>query len=562
MRSLRSALRRPAVALICGLAAAGTVHPAPVPFTVQSGEEVGIDFLNVCGDPPKAYIIEANGAGCALVDLDRDGRLDVVLINGTTMERMRKSGGDPVVAVYRNSGSGKFENVSAMVEGSRRGWGMGVSVTDVNADSFPDLYVTGFGRNYLYINREGKALVESAEAWGLESHGWSTGAGWADFDRDGDLDVYIVRYVEFDVSKPPVGLGCDYFAEKVFCGPRGLEGAADSLYLQQDGRFVEATVERGAVDGGKYFGFGALAFDYDRDGWADIYVANDSNRNYLFRNTGGRFRETGVLSGAAVNEDGKEQSGMGTETADWNGDGWPDLVVTNFSNDYHTLYLSRKGEFFSDASYHAGLAMPTIPSLGWGALALDHDQDGRLDLFVANGHVYPAADERRPITSYLQPFQLFAGTGGGRFRGVPIDVPPTLGRGVAAGDIDNDGDVDLLVNVQDGRPLIFWNRQNQVDPSRGWLLLELSSSRGLALGAKVTVRTGERSQYRELIVNRGYLSASDPRLHFGLAAAKNVQIDVEWPSGRKQSWRDVAPNQWVELIEGTAAPRVKSEAPD
>ncbi len=519
---------------------------------VDTAASSGISYRNKCGGPEKKYLVELNGNGVAILDYDNDGHLDILFINGSSIESY-KNGGDQVCYLYRNIG-GKFVDVTAEAGLSARGWGAGVAVGDYDNDGWDDIYITCLGPNILFRNEGGRFVQARA---GTSDERWSTGAAFLDYDRDGDLDLFVANYVDYDLNNPPPpgsGLNCQYRGIPVACGPRGLKGAGDALYRNNgDGTFTDVSREAGVEDGPGYYGFGVVPTDYDRDGWIDIYVANDSTPNYLYRNNGnGTFTETALIAGAALNEDGKEQAGMGTDAGDYDNDGYADLYVTNFSDDTNTLYHNERDGSFSDVTYQTGHGI-TWTYLGWGAGFVDLDNDGWKDIFVANGHIYPAVDSYKLGTSYRQRNLVFLNKGGKGFKELKAGGPglriEKSFRGAAFGDYDEDGDIDIVVQAIDDAPALL---RNDGGNKSNWLKIKLVGRRSnrSAIGAKVSVTAGDLKQHAEVKSGSSYISHSDMRLHFGLGSKTKVDlIEIEWPSGSRQSVKDVEANKTLTLVE-------------
>ena len=561
--------------LLLAVGSAALLHPAvpqaqdpEISLTDVAGAS-GLDLVNVSGSLTKDYIVDANGAGAALFDYDNDGDMDALLVNGSTVDRL-STGGDPMVALYANDGSGRFRNVTAAAGLDRRGWGTGVCIADVDNDGFRDVYVTALGPNVLWRNTGDGRFVATGAAPDAR---WSTGCAFGDYDRDGHVDLYVANYLRFDPAKIPRRgeTSCGRFMNIIiFCGPRALPPERDALYRNTGaGRFHDVTAAAGVAQPG-HFGFGVLFSDLDDDGWPDIYVANDSVPNLLFRNRGdGRFDEEGLLAGVAVSRDGREQAGMGVDAGDYDGDGRLDLVVTNFAQDYTTLYRNLDGRTFTDRSLESGVALAYGPTLGWGVGFVDLDNDGRLDLFVANGHVYPDVEQTGTGT-YHQPSLLFRNQGQGRFGKVTASHGGGLAlarssRGAAFGDVDNDGDLDVLISNIDDRPTLLRN-----DTGGGrWITLRLvggatprttdqarvdgvgATSNRDGIGAKVTVIAGGRRQVAEVRAGGSYVSHSDMRVHVGLGDAAAVDaVEIRWPSGLVERVDGLEANRFYEAREG------------
>ena len=525
---------------------------------VDVAAQAGITLLNICGGPSKDYIVDEVGSGAAWFDYDRDGRLDALIVNGSTRERVRQ-GGDPLVALYRNDGNGHFTDVTARSGLTRRGWGMGVCVADYNNDGNDDVYVTAvLGSNVLYRNNGDGTFTDVTAQAGVGYSGWSTGCAFGDYDRDGNVDLYVADYVKFDertIAKRG-DAGCQFMTVQVSCGPRGLAGESDLLY-RNDGRggFTNVTAAAGIKDPG-YYGFGVLFTDLDGDGWPDIFVANDSTPNFLFHNNhNGTFTETGLIAGVALSGAGREQAGMGVDAADYDGDGHLDLVVTHFSHDYTTVYENSGRGFFTDASYTTGIARGAGRYLGWGVGFVDLENDGLLDLLVANGHIYPEVDSHGIGTRYRQRKQLFRNLGNKRFQEVTDQVGGGLlleksSRGAAFGDYDNDGDLDVLIVNLDDRPTLL---RNETAHDNHWITIGLVGTRSNrdAIGALVRVTAGGRTQISEVRSGGSYLSQNDRRVHFGLGAFDRVdRIEIRWPSGLVETLPGVPPDRFYTATEG------------
>jgi hypothetical protein len=499
----------------------------------------GIDFHLTCGTPKKLYIMDALCGGVAFLDYDQDGWLDILLVNGSTLEELKQRGGGGL-KLYRNQGDGTFADVTAAAGLVRRGWGMGVAVGDYNNDGWPDFYVSYLSGGALFRNTGKGTFEDVTEAAGVGNSGrFGTSAAFGDYDSDGHLDLYVANYVSLDLDNlPPFGSGpnCQYRGIPVSCGPRGLTGSRDRLYRNNgDGTFSDVTEKLG-IDPEAYYGLGVVWGDYNGDGRLDVYVANDSSPSLLYENLGeGKFREVGLLAGVAYSSDGREQAGMGVDFGDYDDDGRPDLVKTNFSDDSNNLYRNNGDGTFDDRAGATGLAPLDVPFLAFGARFLDFDSDGWRDLFIANGHVNPQVDAHKFGVTYAQRNFLYRNFGG-RFEEIGRKAGPALAqvavsRGAASGDFDNDGHVDLLVSNLDGQPQLLRNTAAGAG-HRVQIKLVGSKSNRDGFGARVEVAAGDRTQGDEARASSSYLSAHDPRLHFGLGDATKVErIVVRWPSG-------------------------------
>lgn len=525
--------------------APASVDPASVPSPVTFVERGGLTARTYDGGPTKDHIIESPGNGLALVDVDDDGLLDLYLVTGAALTASRERVPHRHV-LYRNLGHWQFEDISAKAGVDAATWGNGVCAGDVDGDARVDLYVTNWGPNLLYRNRGDGTFEEIAARAGVAAEGWSTGCAFLDADADGDLDLYVARYVRTtwdEVLRPKKTLTWRN-GPRVMIGPAGLPGEADLFFENLgQGRFRDATAAFGLVDDTKAYGFGVVPTDLDDDGHVDLFVANDSNPNFLYRNTGrGRFESTGLLAGVGVNGEARAQAGMGVDAGDADGDGRMDLVLTAFAHDRNTLYRNLGGGLFEDASLAAGFATTTFTRMGWGIAFLDADLDGREDLVVANGHIFPEVDAFPALDErYAQANQLLLNQGNALFR----DVSATAGaglqvskvsRGLAVGDLDNDGDPDVVISNMDDVPTLLENRQAT---SHHWVGVQVRAPEGnrLAIGARVTVTAGARTYVRDVRSGGSFLSQGDLRVLVGVGThAEPVQVDVRMPGGARWRW--------------------------
>ena len=531
------------------ITAGGFVDGAPVIF-LDVTSKAGLDkFHHRMGTPAKRTILETPGSGVALLDYDNDGWLDVYLVNGSTFAALQGKEEAPRAMLFHNNHDGTFTDVTEKAGVANERWGFAATVGDYDNDGWPDIFVSNFGKNRLYHNNHDGTFADIAEKAGIGLGGWSTGATWGDYDHDGDLDLFVPGYVKFDPENPPLpGRGglpagyCQFRGIEVMCGPRGLPGESDHLFHNNgNGTFKDVSVKAGVADTRGYYGLSSVFVDVDDDGWLDLIVANDSAPKYFYRNKhDGTFEDFSYLSGFALSDDGREQAAMGIAVGDYNRDGKVDFCITNFSDDYDTLYRNEGDAMFSDVSYRAGIANLTIPFLGWGINFLDYDNDGLLDIFIANGHVYPGVDQKDWGTTWAERPLLLRNTDGSRFQ----EVPPATGsglanvipaRGAAFGDFFNDGHVDVIVNTMDSTPALL---RNVVKTSNHWLTLKLVGGVGSprdAVGAKVFVVSGGVRQRADVFSGGSYASSSDQRLHFGLGAAtKPDKVEIYWPSGKKE----------------------------
>ena len=549
------------IAALLALACAVLVGFVPVP-DVQFRDvtaKAGIKALIISGGARKNYVLEVNGSGACWFDYNNDGYMDLYLVNGSTLEELQ--GKKPASAhrsyLYRNNGNGTFTDVTETAHVPGTGWGFGCVAADYDNDGNSDLFITNFGRNVLYHNNGDGTFTDVTAKSGLEGGNiWHTGAAFGDYDGDGLIDVYVAGYMDFNIQKPELKT-CEYRGVQVHaCGPLGYKGAPDALYHNNgDGTFTDVTEKAGVTDKNLYFGFAVIFDDLDGDGKPDIFVANDSNPNYFYRNKGdGTFEETGVSSGIAMNGDGREMSSMGVAVGDYDHDGRMDLFITTFANDNYVLFHNDGGGFFTDVSFPSGVAERTIPWLGWSTFFMDYDNDGWTDLFAANGHVYPEVDGKT-TEKYRQPLLLFRNVRGGKFRDVSGETGLSemrwrSARGGAYCDFDNDGDIDILLsNIDDGPQLL----ENTGGNRAGWLELKLigTKSNRDAIGAQVKAQAGDLVQYDHVRAGGSYLSGNDPRLHFGLGEHKSVDtIEIRWPSGAVEKLQNLKANQIVAIKEG------------
>ncbi len=523
----------------------------------DAAREAGLTVSHI-SSPEKRYIVESMSGGAGLIDCDNDGRLDIITVNGSTIERF-KNGGDPLITLYHQEGNFKFKDISASAGLTHRGWGMGVAVADFDNDGLPDIYVTGFEGNALYHNLGNCKFEDVTEKAGVALGGFSTGAAWADYDGDGKVDLFVSRYVHFDMNNLPVfgsdEKNCRFKGILVQCGPWGMQGESDFLFHNLGNGKFENVSEKAAVSDPKHrYGLGVVWGDYDNDGWPDLYVANDAGPNYLYRNKhDGTFEETALLGGAALSGDGLEQGSMGVDFGDYLNEGRLSIFVTNFTEQADTLYHNLGQEGFEDVSWRARLAQPSFLPVGWGTALFDMDNDGWLDILAVNGHVYPQMDEIPGAVRYQEPILLFRNLRDGTFEDVSsvlASLPPASQRGAAFGDINNDGSVDVVI-VNVGKPPTLLVNQSGGQNHRVLFKLVGTKSNKMAIGARVTVTTGKLSQIGEVRAGGSYLSSNDPRLHFGLGSAEKMdEVSVRWPSGKVESLRDLAGDFIYTVVEG------------
>ncbi len=528
------------------IATAVPVHYAEV--------DAGLAFEHYNGFSGEYYYVETFGPGSAFLDYDGDGWLDIYLVNGTYLKGLAP---DllPANQLYRNAGDGTFARVDAGAADLR--YGMGVAVGDYDNDGDADLYVTNFGPNALYRN-DGGYFVDATQETGVGDRRWGTSCAFLDYDLDGDLDLFATNYVDFDLDRNVI---CKEGRIRTYCRPQAYEPVGDLLYRNDGERFTDVTDEAGITLAGR--GLGVALSDFDRDGDTDIYVANDGTMNFLYENRRGHFAEIGLQAGTRYNEDGRAEAGMGVDFGDYDNDGYQDIFVTNFGFETNTLYRNSEGTYFTDVSAEVDLAEPTYDPLGFGTKFLDYDNDADLDLFVANGHVLDLMDDIDTTgnLSYYQTNQLLRNDSrAGKRRFVDVSTQSgasfaikNVGRGTAVADYDNDGDLDLLVNGVADPPRLL---RNDGGNHNHWLTVELVGAiHRDALGALVTATPAAGSpQVRERQSGGSYLSAHDPRLHFGLGTATQVDLEIRWPNGQVQHLNDIAANQILRVVQPIPTP--------
>ncbi len=546
------------------ITAGGFVKSGPILFQ-DIAEKAGLtSWKHTMGTPEKRVIIETNGSGVGLIDYDNDGWLDIYFVNGSTYEALAGKAPAPKAALFHNNHDGTFTNVTDKAGVANERWGIGVAIADYDNDGWPDIFVSNFGKNRLYHNNHNGTFTDVAEKAGVTLGNWSTGSTWGDYDGDGRLDLFVPGYVHHVVSDASTPAGkaansfCQFRGVEVMCGPRGLKGEPDHLFHNNgDGTFTDVSEKAGVSDKNTYYGLSSVFIDINDDGKPDLLVADDSTPNYLYINKGdGTFEDDSYASGYALNENGRETASMGIATGDYRNNGLLDVYNTTFSDDYNPLYRNDGDANFTDVSYQMGIAEPTIPFLGWGTSFLDYDNDGWKDLMVANGHVYPAVDKTSWGTTWAQRPLLFHNLEGRRFEVVP-PVEGTglaklyIGRGMAVGDLFNDGKLDVVINALDSAPALLRN----VSPDKHhWIELKLvggPNSPKDAIGATVYLTAAGQRQRGDVIAGGSYASTSDPRLHFGLGDANTIDgIEVHWPSGAKEKFTPAKVDQIILLQEG------------
>lgn len=529
---------------------------------VDVAAKAGITVRNVNGGvESKRYIIETTGSGVAILDYDRDGWPDIFLANGTSLAGA-KTAERPTSHLFRNNHDGTFSDVTAKAGLTSTGWGQGACVGDYDNDGYDDIYVTGYGKNRLFHNLREGTFKEVAEEAGVAGTGkeWGTGCAFVDYDRDGRLDIAVANYVHFDLATTPVpgqGASCMWKGVPVMCGPRGLGSAPNVLFHNLgNGRFEDVSKASGFEKTNGHYCFSITTLDYNDDGWPDLYVACDSTPAILYRNNhNGTFTDVAADVGVAFNEDGREQAGMGSTSADYDGDGRLDLFKTNFSDDTSTLYRNNGDGTYSDMTFAAGLGI-NPDALGWGTMFADVDNDGWPDLLIVNGHVYPEVDSAKLGSFYREPRFLYSNLGNGKFRDISRSAGPGLteprsSRGLAIADLFNDGRLEAVINNLSDRPMLLVNlAKNQ----NHWLGLRLTgtASNHDAIGARVTIRGAKRVWVDEVRSGSSYNSSSDLRLHFGLGAETTVsEIEVRWPNGKVEIFGALTGvDRFVDLTEG------------
>ena len=526
---------------VCAAQKASLPAESPTPDFVDIAAKAGLTAnISFGGEDRKRYIIETTGTGVALLDFDGDGWLDIFIVNGTTMDAVRGKGTPS--SLYRNNHDGTFTNVAAQAGITDVGWGQGACVGDYDNDGKEDVFVTYYGKNRLYHNLGSGKFEEVAERSGAAGDGktWSTGCAFVDYDRDGRLDIAIATYVDFDVKTAPVAgqtANCMWKGAPVMCGPRGLKPAKNILlHNLGNGKFEDVSARSRFTEAQGHYCFSVSSFDYDDDGWPDIYVACDSTPSILYHNQhDGTFKDVALVTGTAYNEDGREQAGMGTAIGDFDNDGRLDIFRTNFSDDTSTLYHNNGDGSFTDRTFAAGIGLNT-KYLGWGAAWIDYDNNGWRDLLLVNGHVYPEVDTYKLGSNYREPKVLYRNNGNGTLTDIsstsgPAITTATSARGLAVGDLWNDGRMSGVVSNMGALPNLL---VNQTKNSNHWIAFKTvgTKSNRDGIGARITVKTAKQSYVDEVRSGSSYDSNNDMRPHFGLGAETAIEyVEVRWPSG-------------------------------
>jgi hypothetical protein len=559
----------------------------PIAYFTDVAKKAGLTMVNTFGGvTTKKYIIETTGTGVAIFDADNDGWPDIFIVNGTKLEGEKAAGEAASNHLYHNNHDGTFADITKKAGLVHTGWGQGVCVGDYDNDGWPDMYVTYYGKNVLYHNNGDGSFTDVSEKAGVAGTGkaWGTGCAFVDYDRDGHLDLMVANYVDFDIAKTPAPgerVNCLWKGVPVMCGPQGLPTASNILYHNRgDGTFEDVT-EKAQIDktSGAY-SFSVTTLDYDNDGWPDMYVACDSTASILYHNNhDGTFKDVAITAGAAFNEDGHAQAGMGSTTADYNGDGRLDIFKTNFSDDTATLYRNNGDGTFDDVTFAAGLGLHT-QYLGWGTMFFDFDNDGWLDLMLVNGHVYPEVDSQHLGSNFQEPRILYHNNGNGTFADISATAGPGItnvssSRGLAIGDLWNDGKLSAVVSNMNAPPSLL---VNQARTSNHWVTFRLTGAYPLAktseaktaalyppaangpkstrdaIGARIKVKVGGRTLVDEVRSGSSFISNNDMRVHFGLGAATKIDsVEVRWPSGVVETFPKVSADKLNELKEGSGS---------
>ena len=558
---------RPLLSMCCvlllssrSLAAQNNSSGTLVPQFVDVAPQVGLTVSHLASKE-QHYIVESMSGGVGFFDCDNDDRLDIVVTNGSSVDRYR-AGGDLMVTLYRQGADGKFTNITEQAGLTVKGWGMGVAVADFDNDGNLDLFVTGYGHSVLYRGLGNCKFEDVTEKAGLSGiTGFATGAAWGDYDRDGNVDLFVSRYVHVDMNHlPAFGSDekfCRFKGVLVQCGPWGMLGEGDYLFHNRgDGTFEDVSKKAGMDNPQHRFGLGAIWADYDNDGWPDLFLANDAGPNFLYHNRhDGTFDEVGMLAGVALSDDGQELGSMGVDFGDYDHDGRLDLFVTNYTDQVNNLYRNLGGGAFSEMTWPAKLGQPSFRYVKWGTGFVDFDNDGWVDVFVNNGHVYPQVDAIPGSPGYKEPMQMFRNNHDGTFEDISkasgvFEMPAESRRGAAFGDVYNDGNMDILVLNIAQRPSLLINKNRNSNHRAAFHLIGTKSNRA-AIGARVTIRAAGTMQFNEVRGGSSYLSQNDLRLHFGLGTADKMEsVEVSWPSGQTDVLRDISADFIYTIREG------------